>query len=165
MKQNVSESGQERTSTEEPRASEASETAVDFETISLDALIAHYERLSSPDVRWTSNADAEAEYAGVKAVVTRAAPPGFAPPSTGRAWARHGQTITDLDVARGDAWFRQNLPGFRKVLLEYIKFMAGAYTRFLEQQRLSLCPHGLKPDVCDECLTTAYRKATGRWGT
>jgi hypothetical protein len=149
-----------------PKASEGSATAdVDFETETLESLIAHYEKLSALDARWTSLADAEAEWGKIVLATRRAAPPGYTPPTTGREWARHGQAIEDLNVARGDAWFRQNLPGFRKVLLEYIKFMAGAYTRFLERQRLSLCPHGLKPDVCDECLTIAYRKATGRWGT
>jgi hypothetical protein len=147
MKQNVSESRQE-TSTEE----QASEAAVNSDMISLDALIAHYEKLSSVlDAKWPGVEKAEQEWATVAAVLKRHTPPGWAPDLyPAKEHAAYSNTVIDLHHRRGNARTRENLPAFRRVLLEHAVFMREIFAKWLTNQENSRCRHGII-GACADC--------------
>jgi hypothetical protein len=50
----------------------------------------------------------------------------------------------------------------RQFLAEHEAFMQETYQNFLHDQQAALCPHGLRPEACDDCLSLAYRKESAR---
>jgi hypothetical protein len=135
---------------QEPKPSEAS-VGPDFETITLDALIEHLSKVAALDSKWLGVEKAEVEWAQVAASIRRNTPPGWAPDLyPAKEHAAYSNTLIDLLHRRGNARLRENLPAFRRVLLEHATYMRDVFAKWRADQEKSRCRHGII-GTCPDC--------------